>query len=323
MRHQNRKARRCLSALILPALFFSLSLGCGNRGQVTTAEASGKLSELRTAEPKSGESKSVEPEVQSEIGKMEAEKRATLLKDAQSALEETRNAIAALDKGDKKAALAALSSATGKLDLVVSREPSLAFAPVAIATTLYDLYAKADTVKAMVRLANEDLSNNQVQDARRLLEGLTSQAEIHVTELPLATYPVAIKSVVPLIDAGRTDDAKAALYTALNTLVVETYIVPLPQLRAEMLVKAASKLAAKNNRTEDDNKLTRSLIDAARNEIQLAEALGYGSKADYKPLYSQIDEIQKQTSAGQSGQPLFDKLRESIKSFKFVSHDRS
>jgi hypothetical protein len=57
---------------------------------------------------------------------MEAEKRATLLKDAQAALEETRNALDALDKGDKQAALAALERATGKLDMVVARDPNLA-----------------------------------------------------------------------------------------------------------------------------------------------------------------------------------------------------
>ncbi len=59
-----------------------------------------------------------------------------------------------------------------------------------------------DTVKAVVKLAKDDLANNQVQQARVLVEDLASQAEIYVTNLPLATYPAAIKAVVPLIDAG-------------------------------------------------------------------------------------------------------------------------
>jgi NAD(P)-dependent dehydrogenase (short-subunit alcohol dehydrogenase family) len=62
-------------------------------------EASVKTVNGTKAEPKSGESKPVEPAVQSELERMEAEKRATLLKDAQAALEETRNALDALDKG--------------------------------------------------------------------------------------------------------------------------------------------------------------------------------------------------------------------------------
>src|SRR6202043_1589396 len=92
------------------------------------------------AEPKSGESRSVDPAVQSEIESMEAEKRATLLKDAISALDETRNALAALDRGDKQGALSALERATGKLDLVVARDPKLAMAPVSVNTTMFDLY---------------------------------------------------------------------------------------------------------------------------------------------------------------------------------------
>jgi hypothetical protein len=50
----------------------------------------------------------------------------------------------------------------------------------------------------------------------------------------------------------------------------------------------------------------------------MAEALGYGSKDSYKPLYAQIDDIQKHVVAGQSGQSLFDKLQKSLKNFKFL-----
>ena len=36
-------------------------------------------------------------------------------------------------------------------------------------------------------------------------------------QIPLATYPAAIKAVAPLIDAGHMEEAKAALEAALNT----------------------------------------------------------------------------------------------------------
>ena len=67
-----------------------------------------------------------------------------------------------------------------------------------------------------------------MQQARALLSGLASESELQVTNLPLATYPAAIKAVAPLIDAGKKDEAKAALQLALNTLVVERFITPLP-----------------------------------------------------------------------------------------------
>src|ERR1700760_1962188 len=64
-----------------------------------------KAADRPQAEARSAESKSVDPAVESELERMAAEKRAALLQDAQSALDETHNALAALDKGDSKSAL--------------------------------------------------------------------------------------------------------------------------------------------------------------------------------------------------------------------------
>ena len=61
------------------------------------------------------------------------------------------------------------------------------------------------------------------------------------------------------------------------------------------------------------------LIEATRTEIQLAEALGYGTKDDYKPLYAQLDDVQKNAEGGQSGKRLFEKFEQSLKRFKFSS----
>ena len=68
-----------------------------------------------------------------------------------------------------------------------------------------------------MKRARDDLSRERVQDARLLVADLASEADIHVTEIPLATYAAAIRAVAPLINAGKVDEAKAALYSALNT----------------------------------------------------------------------------------------------------------
>ncbi len=310
------------------ALSLSCVVGCSRR-DTSSVEASSTAPSSNAAaaqnagsqkvEPESNETQSVEPEVQSEIERMEAQKRASLLKDAQSALEDTRSALMALDKGDKNTALAALEQASGKLELVVSRDPKLALAPVDVNTTISDLYATPDTVKRVIKDVKDDLSSNQVQDARYLLSDLASEADIHAVDLPLATYPAAIKAIAPLIDAGKAEEARAALEEALNTLVIETYIIPLPRVRAEALLQRAEQLTTKSNRTQEDKQKIRSLLDATRTQIQLAEALGYGTKDDYKPLYAQLDDVQKKAENGQPGQNLFDRLQQSLKRFKFVS----
>jgi hypothetical protein len=324
MAMKTRESTHLIAAVIALALYLGCGLGCSTtategKNRSNIPEARSKAADAPKAEPKSGESRSVDPAVQSELQRMEAEKRATLLKDAQSALDETRNALIALDKGDKQGALAALERVTGKLDLVVARDPKMAFAPVSVTTTVLDLYTTPDTVRMAVKQAKDDLSNDQVQQARLLLQDLASEADIHVTEIPLATYPAAIRAVAPLVDAGKTDEAKAALYAVLNTLVIETYVVPLPKIRAEAMLAVADTLANKSDRKEEDKTKLRSLLDATRHEIQLAEALGYGTKDNYKPLYAQLDEIQRKTEGGQLGKGLVAKLRQSLKNFKFSS----
>ena len=142
-------------------LWLIFSLGCSAGAKESKApnpEEPVKAADKAGAEAKSAEARSVDPAVQSEVERMEAGKRATLLKDAQSALAETRDALAALDRNDKQAALAALEHVTGKLDLVVARDPRIAFAPVNVSTTVFDLYAAPDTVKGAVKQAMDDLA---------------------------------------------------------------------------------------------------------------------------------------------------------------------
>jgi ribosomal protein S20 len=315
--------------LIVVGLCLTYAVGCSRSAQDTSSSAAASntapasnTAEVQKpqddrAEPKSPEAKSVDPQVQSEIEKREAKLRAGLLADAVSALAATRSALTALDKGDKSSALAALEQATGKLDLVVSRDPKLAFAPVEVSTTIHDLYATPDTVKGVVKDAKADLANNQVQQARHLLADLASEADTNVVEIPLATYPAAIKAVAPLIDAGKTEQAKVALQAALNTLVIVSYVVPLPGVRAQALLQQAEQLAAKRNRTQDDNQKVHSYINATRTQLQLAQTLGYGTKDDYKPLYAQLDDVEKKEEGGQSGTGLFAKMEHSLKNFKF------
>ena len=87
---------------------------------------------------------------------------------------------------------------------------------------------------------------------------------------------------MPLIDAGKIDEAKARLQAALNTLVVTTDdVIPLPKLRAEHLLKQAQELAEKKDRGKEENdKLTKHL-QSAREQLQMAELLGYGKKTRF------------------------------------------
>ena len=262
------------------------------------------------AQPQANQS--VQPKVDKKTADAAAEKRKFLLSDAQSAIAETRKALQALEDKKEREAVDALAVATGKLELVLARNPQLALAPVETEVVTLDILSNRDTVKAVIKEAKENLSDGEIQKARLLLTNLASEVQLRTTNIPLATYPAAIKAITPLIDAGKTDEAKAKLQATLNTLVITTEAIPLPKLRAESLLKEAQTLAEKKDRSKEENDKLAKHLDAAREQLQMAELLGYGKKKDYQPMYEQLDEINKKSAEGKSGMGWFDKLKKQL-----------
>lgn len=252
--------------------------------------------------------KKVEKNTQTQTSK----KRKEVLSDAVLALQETRTALKALDDGKSKEALTALEKATGKLEIILARDPSLALAPTGVSAMTHDILGSLEAVKEAREEAEDLLEKGKVQDARRLIGSLASETVISTMNLPLATYPNAIKESVRLIDAGKTEEAKIILQTALNTLVVTKTIIPLPVVIAENLLKEAEALAENKERTEEESKKLSDLLKIAENEIKLAQALGYGTKKDFDIFYKEIDLIREKTSDGKSGTNFFKKIKDSM-----------
>lgn len=241
------------------------------------------------------------------------EKRKEVLADANAAIDETKKALQALDKGNTEEALAALETATGKLELILVRDPSLSLAPVDVQVMTHDLLASPDTVKAVIHDAENYLEDGEIQKARPLIANLASEIVISSTNIPLATYPAAIKAITPLIDEGRLDEARAGLQVALNTLVVTTdEIIPLPVLRAQQLLVKAEALAENEERAVKDNETLADMLTAARSQLNMAELLGYGSKKSFMPLYEQLDMIEDKIAGGKGGKGWFDKIKQQV-----------
>ena len=258
----------------------------------------------------------VSKEVKSKTREVAGKKRATVIKEAVTALAQTKKAIEALDKKNKQQALDALAMVTGKLDIVIAREPDLTNAPIDVRIDTYDLISSVDSIKKTVKTAKKLLDDGEVQQARAILMGLTSEIDIIVTSLPLAGYSDGIKAVAKLVDKEKYQEAKESLYDLLSTLVITKNVIPLPILRAEEMIKKAEKLAAQKNRTEEQNKQLASLLSDTKTQLKMAEALGYGSKKDYKTFYKQLKEIEKKTEGGKFGKGFTEKLKNALKNFK-------
>lgn len=263
----------------------------------------------KKAEAQSKPSQSVQSEVNKQTDDALAAKRKELIADAQSAIAETEKALQALTDKKTKEALNALAIATGKLELVLSRNPKLSLAPVSTDVVTLDLLANRDTVKAVLKEAKDYLSDGEIQKARPLITSLASEIQFRTTNIPLETYPAAIKEITPLIDEGKIDEAKAKLQATLNTLVITTNAIPLPKLRAENMLKEAQTLTEKKDRSKEEDDKLANYIQSTREQLEMAELLGYGKKKDYRSMYDQLDEISKKSAGGKSGNGWFENIR--------------
>ena len=281
------------------------------------------------AEAQAVKREQVQESVTAEADSQFADKRTALIQEAVDALDETMAAIAAIEKGDKDAAIAALAVATGKLETVVAREPDLALAPVRIDHITYDVLGSVEAVRELGKQIEDLVDDGKFQEARPLLSGFASEVVIRTTSLPLATYPDAILSATALLDEGKTDEAMTVLNAALSTQVVTDTVVALPPLRAMAMIEKAKALLnddgkAANDKaateandkaatedksaTEDADLTAADYVEAARQELKIAEALGYGRESDFEDLHEALDELDRQIEAQEDTGGIFDRI---------------
>lgn len=293
----------------------ALSLGLLAAAAVAAAPStvSGTTPNDEPTEPKAAPAPGA---VQEQLDRRLAERRKAMMEEAHAALAETHNALQALDEGETQNALDALERATGKLELIVARDPELSLAPVDVNFITRDLYATPEAIRAARDQAEDLLDDGRVQDARRLLSGLASEVVVRVTNLPLATYPDAIKEITPLIDDGRTDEAKRALHAALSTLVITDQSISLPVLRANAALDEAQTLAEQDELSDEDRAKLEEWVETARTQIEMAELLGYGTESDHEEYRKQIAELEARIGNDSETQGIFAKLRHSLDHFE-------
>jgi hypothetical protein len=101
----------------------------------------------------------------------------------------------------------------------------------------------------------------------------------------------------------------------LETLILEKVVIPLPVVRAEKAVEVAAA-SANDESKEADRKELEELLAYAREQLLLAQALGYGKvHEDYRELLEMIDSIEKKLEGGEETKGVFDELLEKLKGF--------
>lgn len=309
----------CLRSVSSLALGAAMVLGLAACTQEDAVETGDETAAVAPAD-RAAANASVEGAVNADAAEEIAARRAELLSEAVDALAQTRTAIEALENGDEQAALDALARATGRLDLILARSPDLALAPVEVTVTRRDLIATIEAVRDLRDRIEDLVDEGELQAARPLMAGFGSEIVIHTTNVPLGTYPQAIKDAAALIGSGRSAEASALLEAALTALVVEETIVPLPLARAHALIEQARNqlevadgaAAAEGQPAMDPQ----SLIENANYQVRLARALGYGDDALYDELEDELDELEDSVEEGRESGGLIASIRERIEAIR-------
>ncbi len=239
-------------------------------------------------------------------------KQQQVVKEAVDALFLTHKVLDDLDKKDQKSAIKDLEKAIGKLEVVLAAKNAPALLPIDSSVVAVEYAGDLKSIEKSVKQVKRLLDDGRVQEARRLLDTLQSEIDIITVNLPLVSYPQALKLAAKYLHQNKADEARDVLEMALNTLVRNDIVIPLPLLKAEALIAQAKKIA----KTHKDQALKH--LDAARNELQVAEALGYTSTSDttYKALDDSIASVEKEIKGKNKAEKLFDELIAKLKEFK-------
>ena len=305
---------------VLPALIALAVLAPLHRATAEEAEpAPGAVTEPAVdaeapAPPEAGTAAT--PEAQEQIARDAegelARRQDDIIAEAVNALDETKRAVEALANGDDAAALAALETATGKLELILARRPELALAPVDATIEAVELVADTPALRDVTTAAEVSFISGRYQVARTLLRDFASETVVRVANLPMATYPDAIKEAARLVDAGKVDEGAFVLRVALGTLAVTETVYPHPLIDAEVHLDAARKLAESADHSDEQNDRLAAALEAARLSIERAEAFGYGTDDDFRDLYDAIREIERKTKDGSGITGLFTGVLDSL-----------
>jgi hypothetical protein len=235
-----------------------------------------------------------------------------VVQEAVDAVALTQEVLIALDRNKKEEAIKKLEKAIGKLEVVMSNPKAPALIPLSASVVVSEFPGSAYDVENAVITSIALLQHKRVQDARLIVQALKDEIDFVTVNLPLASYPAALKLAAKFLHEDKTAEAKAVIATALNTFVEVDVVTPIGILQAQELIDAASKVA------KQDKKLALAHLAAAKAALKKAEALGYTSRSDttYQMLNDAITAIEKEVRGKNKAEKLFEDLIAKLKEFK-------
>ena len=224
--------------------------------------------------------------------KLLQQKKHSVTQEAIEVASETQKAIVALSNHSNKEAITILQGVFNKLEVILAKNPGVSLIPLEVDDDVVDFVGSSKDVATVLDETKRLLNRGQIQQARQLLAEMASEIRITTVSIPLGTFPGMIKKAISEIQAEKSDLAMTTLSEGMNTLDETVEIMPLPVFRAEELMTVAANLEHKEDlKQEKTRDEIQKYLDAYKDNLKIAELLGYGSKDDYKILYKEIDSI--------------------------------
>ncbi len=240
--------------------------------------------------------------------------RSDMPEEALNLVGDTHKFLQLIESGKKEKAIDFGHKLIGKTEVLLTKNPDASLIPLDASFNRDELVTDIETVNKLVKAAQEAMDKGYYQIAGDILSGLRSEIVVNTLYLPAATYPEALKISVALLEDGKTDEAKTAIQQLLGTLVSVNEVMPLPILKAEEMIKEAAQIDSANHENSDK---VLNLLDNARYQLKLAEAMGYGKRdTDYKVLDDAIKALEKSVSSKSDSGTAFDSLKSKLLKFK-------
>jgi len=237
-------------------------------------------------------------------------------KEIVAGMQETFKALQALGKKDTKEATKELEAAMKSFNKALKADPSLDLVPIDERLQAYAFMGTSKVIADRLILAQQLLKAHDTQNAIDVIVPLKDELDITTIAIPMKLYPVAAKKALDALNNGKEKEALDAITEAMNSLVVFEVVLPTPLLAAQDLVAEASKID--KSKKEDAKKL----LDAAKEELNRAELLGYTKKHDaaYKLLNDSIEKIEKEIQGKNEVVKLYEKIKNDFKKIIHNTH---
>jgi hypothetical protein len=290
------------------ALILSAWSGCVGLGSIGSAEGESSPA----APPSRPEPQSRRAQITIESERQEAERQARKILDDKAvvAVEETKEALRYIADGKTREAIEAIEQTQGKLTLLLTRNPASVLLPVDLQARVIDTAPRdSEQILEIAKDASLAFDEENFPDARTLLHALMSEVRVRTYNLPLATYPKALKDASYFLQQGKSDEAASLLSAALNTLVALDEVTPIPLIVARDAINHAQTQL--NSPAE-----ALRLLETARNEFLRARLLGYASRApEYAWLNEEISKLEKQLKNKEESGRIFVALKQKLGAF--------